>query len=146
MSREKDIEPGRRWSFLDVGNRPSEVLGLAAKTLGIQPAFPGGVGRKCFAACPGSFCCLADQVDQPANGVLTVLFLSAVLAGMNYEKTFFSYSLTRQAYETSSNVFRQRGRIAYMETNLHGSGDLVDILAARTGRADKAFLYFVLAN
>ena len=126
--------------------RPSEVLDPAAMALGIQSASSGSVRRKGFSAYPWCFCCLADQIDQSANSVPTVLALAAESVGMDDEHAVIRHSFPCQAYETPSNVLGQREGVFRVKTDLNGRGDLIDILTARSGCPDKMFLYFVLAD
>ena len=65
---------------------------------------------------------------------------------MDYQKAVFGDPPARQVHETSANVIGQAGRVAHVKTDLYGGGNLVYILAARSGCTDKIFLYFTLVN
>src|SRR5690606_41244062 len=45
-----------------------------------------------------------------------------------------------------AHLVRQAGRVGRVEAELHGGGDLVDVLAAGAGRADELLLKLVCAD
>lgn len=65
---------------------------------------------------------------------------------MDYQKAVFSDPPACQAHETASNVIRKGGRVAHVKTDLNGGGNLIYILAARTGCTYEILLYFTLIN
>ena len=65
---------------------------------------------------------------------------------MDYQKAVLGDPSACQVYETSANVIGQAGRVAHVKTDLYGGGNLVYILAARSGCTDKILLNFTLIN
>lgn len=132
--------------LLGTRNGPSHAFGVAAATLGHQPAPLRCESRPCPPAEFGLFGCLADQLDQPADRVLTVSFLRTEPPGVDNQQAVFGNPPAGQMNQTLPNVIRQRGGVAHVEAELHGRGNLVDVLPARPRGSDEFLLDFALVD
>ena len=65
---------------------------------------------------------------------------------MDDQKAVFGDPPACQVHEPSANVIGKAGRVAHVKSDLDGGGNLVYILAARSGCTDKILLYFTLVN
>ena len=104
------------------------LLGLQAAPLGRE----GGFRRAAVLGLPGSF---PDQFHQSVDGVPAVSFLRPEPARRDDEHPVGRHPPPRQARQALADVFGQGGGARHVEAELHGGGDLVDVLAARPGGA-----------
>src|SRR6187431_3184240 len=129
----------RRNSNLVVADSPAAVLGLRALLLRLQAAFL----RRLRRPGPGSLLwpvqCLFHQCQQPGARGLTVLTLRAMFARVDEQNAIARRAPSRQRYQTRLHVFWQRGR-GQIDAQFDRRGDLVDILAARSGSAYEPFV------
>lgn len=71
-----------------------------------------------------------NQLDQSVDCVLPVSLLRPESPGIDNQDAVSSDSPTGQTNQTLANLVGQRGRVAHVEAELHGRGNLVDILSA----------------
>ena len=90
--------------------------------------------------------CLADETYQAGNSVLTVLFLGAEPPGIDDQITFLGQTLSGKTGKAFPNVIGKGSGMGYVEAELHGRGDLIDILPAGSGGADELLVDFFLID
>ena len=73
-------------------------------------------------------------------GVLAVAFLATVALGNDDDDALARQPMPSEPPQSLAHIFRERARARQVEAELHRARHLVDILAAGTGCADKAFL------
>ncbi len=126
--------------------RTAHLFDPAAATLVLKPSFLGRMRGLCSFAYSGPLGCLADQTKQPGNSILTVLFLGAKPPGIDDKITFFGHTLSGQTGKAVPNVLGKGRRMGYIEAELNGRADLIDILPARAGSADELLMNLSLIN
>src|SRR5947209_8081705 len=120
-------------------------LDVATALLALEPALLGAKGRlrrpPRFRPHHG----LAQDLEEAINGVLPVALLGAESLRLNHDDAVLGHALAGQAGKTQAGILRQ-GQLARVEAQLRRGRDLVDVLASRAGRADKADLDIVLVD
>src|SRR5690606_19295606 len=99
------------------------------------------------------FKCYAVPRDQhsfptrrSSDLIRPVLLLRAKPASLDDDDAVLGGALPRELERAFAHPFRQAGRVGRVEAELHGGGDLVDVLAAGAGRADELLLKLVCAD
>src|SRR5262249_13003997 len=87
-----------------------------------------------------------DQFDEPFARLLAVALLGAGALGDDDEHAPRPGPPAGPALEAGGHVGMQRRRMAHVEAQLHCRRQLVDILAAGTGRAHEALLDLALVD
>lgn len=119
---------------------------LGAPTLGLQTPFSRGARGSGATPLLGLLCRPADQRDQSIDRLLPIPCLCAMLAGFDDQDAVLTHPSACQASEPFSYTLRQRRRVAHVEAELDSSGDLVDILSARSRSVDKVQHDFALID
>ena len=81
---------------------------------------------------------LADQLQEPLEGVAPVRLLRAVTLGGEDQHAVRRQPPPRQALQPRADVVGKRGRVRDVEAKLHGGRELVDVLPARPRGPDEA--------
>ena len=115
----------------------AQALGLGTLALTFQAAHLGGQSGPGLAARAGGNGCPADQLNQALKGSLAVLFLRAVLAGVNEQHAIRGDAAACQLEQPEAHIIRQRSGI---EPKLRLGGDLVHVLPAWTRTLHKVHL------
>jgi hypothetical protein len=87
-----------------------------------------------------------DPGDQTLNGIQPVLFLCAVASGFDDQYTLLGNTAACQLDQALFDIWIQGGGIANIKPELNGRRNLIYILAARTGCADKIKLDLTFIN
>src|SRR3989304_4318218 len=77
----------------------------------------------------------------PRPAVPPIAFLGAVAAGLDPQDSVTRRPTPRQLQQPDFHRLRQRSRPPHVEPQPHRRGDLVDVLAARSGGAERLELY-----
>src|SRR5471032_186532 len=88
---------------------------------------------------------LAQQFDQPVDGVGAVALLGAETLRMNHDHAVLSHALAGKAIEPKCGIFRQHDP-ACVETQLCRGRELVDVLPAGAGSAHERYIDVVLVD
>ncbi len=88
---------------------------------------------------------IPDDLAEPIQGILLVLFLGPVLLGLDDYNPVLGYPLITECQQTFFAGVGQR-RIADVKAQMGSAGDLVDILAPGPAGPDKMDLDFILGN
>jgi hypothetical protein len=121
----------RSWS----GNLLPQDLIPAMKGLPVQPFLlrgrrrPGGLS---FSSDHGH---ATDEFGQPLQRILLVEFVTSVLLGLDHDGAVLGQPMILECEKPFLQVAVERG-FFYLETEMDGAGDLVDILPAGTLSAD----------
>ena len=91
----------------------------------------------------GGSAALATSAVSRCAGVGAVLLLRAEPAGLDDDDAVLGGALAGDLYDARPHALRQAFGVARVETQLHCGRDLVDVLAARAGRADEVLLEVV---
>lgn len=86
-----------------------------------------------------------DQFLEPCEGIVPILLLGTVLLGFDHDDPVFSDAAIAQIEEAFFVEWRQ-GRCVDVETQMDGSGDFIDILAACALRANRSNVDFSERN
>jgi len=127
-------------------NRAPPLLGVAVAALGVQALFSGSKGRPCRASWLGLDSGLPDHGNQPGYSILTILFLGPEATGLDNQNTVFGKAPARQAYQALAYVSGQGRGPAHVKAELHGGGNLVDILSPGPGGMDELLLDLCFIN
>jgi len=87
-----------------------------------------------------------DQFVQSPLGFGSIGFLRPVHAGRDDQHTVLRGAIAGQREEALPYVSGKRARLADIESQLDGGGNFVDVLAARTGSANKGHHKFGIWN
>src|SRR3954469_3109863 len=120
-------------------------LDVAAALLALEPALLGAKGRLCRAPRLRPDHGFAEHLRKPVDGVLAVALLGAEALGLDHDDTVLGHALPCEPGEAQRGILRQR-QFARVEAQLGRGRDLVDVLPARAGGADKADLDIVLVD
>jgi hypothetical protein len=82
----------------------------------------------------------ANEVSEAVIGIAAILFLRPMPTRDEQDAAIFVETLTRKSSQSSLDALLERTSSGEIEAQLHRGGDFVDVLAARTGRADEALL------
>ena len=106
------------------------ALDQAATALGCEPDLLRGLGRSCRD--PGFWVDrgLAYQFNQAFERVLPVALLAAVAVGLDHQRPLFGDAPASKVHQPLSQGLRQVSGVGYLETELHGSRGLIDVLTA----------------
>src|SRR6266568_953307 len=74
---------------------------------------------------------LTNELAQPLACVGAIALLGAMPLRGDDKHALARETLAREPLEPHAHVMRQRGRMAHVETQLHGARELVDVLPAR---------------
>ncbi|HLB47499.1 MAG TPA: hypothetical protein VJL59_10885 [Anaerolineales bacterium] len=83
---------------------------------------------------------LLDEPRESLEGILTVTLLAPELSCVDDQVAVGGYMAGGQPYQLLLHIWAQGARGANIEPYLDGSGDLVDVLAARPRSADELAL------
>jgi hypothetical protein len=97
----------------------------------------GGLGRAAGGRGQGG---AADQRDQAVERVLAVALLGAEAAGGDHDDAVLGQAAAGEARRPLAHLRRQGRGTGEVEAQLHRGRELVDVLSAGAGGADKAFL------
>jgi hypothetical protein len=122
------------------------VFDPGAAMFAFQPSFLGRQRGLGLFADFGPLGCLADQAYQAGNSVPAVLFLGAEPTGIDDKTAFFGHTLSGQTGKAVPNLFGERRGMGHIERELHGRGNLIDILTARARGADELLVNFFLTD
>src|SRR5579862_9913237 len=129
------IEPARAAACLDV----------ATAFLAFQPALLGAERRPGRAARRRAHHGFAKQLDQTFDRISAIPLLGAEALGMDDDDAVLGHALAGKALQPGAGVLRQH-HAARVEAQLGRGRELVDILPAGAGGADKADLEIVLVD
>src|SRR5579863_1616256 len=88
---------------------------------------------------------LAQQFDQPIDRISAVALLGAEALRVNHDHAVLGHAVAGEPDEARLRIRRQRDP-ARVEAQLRGSGELVDVLAARPGGAHEGNIELVLVD
>lgn len=88
----------------------------------------------------------ADEIDEPVKRVLAISFLGAEAPRGEDEDTVLGEPVTGKLREPRAHILGQGWRAAHIEAKLHGGGELVDILSARSAGPQKALFKLTLVK
>jgi hypothetical protein len=84
----------------------------------------------------------AYQLNQARASVLPVLILRTVAAGFNDEHTLLRQAFAGDTFQPGSDRICQGRALLDIKAQLNRGGGFVDVLAARSRRADESLLEF----
>src|SRR3569623_988274 len=113
--------------------------------LAVESPLPRGRARRGRHALLARLRDAAYQLAQAVQRVLAILLLAAVLLSLDDDHTLLADAMVFQQQQAVLEKLGQRRGID-IETQMNGGGELIDVLSARTLRADRADLDLVLGN
>ena len=87
-----------------------------------------------------------DQFVQSRPGLGSICLLRTVYAGRDDQDAFLRGAIASHRQEALPYVVAKHARLADIEAQLDGGGNFVDVLAARTGGANKGHCQFGIWN
>src|SRR5215475_1948001 len=126
--------------------RTSQRLDAAAAPLALEAAHLGAERWPGRSARRRSHSRGTDELDKPRQRVLAVALLGPITLGRDHEHAVAGQPPPREPLQPRPHLVGQRRGTAYVEAQLHRGGKLVDILPARTGRADETLRDLVIVN
>src|SRR5690606_32412279 len=90
--------------------------------------------------------CLGDKGDKAGASVGAVLLLRAITAGFDDDDAILGGTLPRKGDRSLPHPLGEVWGIRRIKAQLDSSGDLVDVLSARTGGADEVFLQLAFVD
>lgn len=137
------LNPG----FSSVFSRPAaQFLRKGALRLFREPPDLGAERRPAGAASLRDGLSLGDQFVQPRPGFGSIGLLRPVLTRRNDQHAVSRRPLAGKRKQALPYVLWEGSRLTDIKAQLNGSGDFVDVLAARTGCADKGLRKFGIGN
>ncbi|EEF25616.1 conserved hypothetical protein [Ricinus communis] len=136
---------GRTASLSLLGNLASKNLDLTPVLLAFDTFALRGAGRAGSTASFRRQSHAIDQFMQPSNGVLPVEILTAKPLCLDDDDAFLVDAVVMQGQEPCFNILRER-RSPDIKAQMHGSCDLIHVLAARALRANRGEFDFFLGN
>lgn len=106
------------------------ALDFATPALLLQTPSSGFRRWSSLFALPGLMGRLAQQGNQPVEGILTILLLDAVLPGLDDQHTLGGHTAASQAHQPLAYIFWKRRGIGHIETQLNCRCDLIYVLAS----------------
>src|SRR5262245_1496954 len=148
QQRSRSIRPGFAGSIGSVLRRlrAAQALESGVSGFGVEPAPLGAGSRLGRMARLGRRGGAPDQLGEAFARLLAVALLGAVALRDDDEHAVVGEAPAGEALEPRPHVRRQRARLPQVETQLHRRRQLVDVLAARSGRADKILLDLTLVE
>ena len=118
----------------------------AAPLLAFQALAPRARRNLRRLARPGRLARARQQRAQTLEGVIAVALLRAETVGLDEQDTVPCQPSPRDLTEALLHRGLEGRRIGYVEAQLHGARDLVDVLPARSPCADKAEVYLLIRD